>query len=175
MSGFYDLPFFSTTNKSSQDGKDGISPTITVTNITNGHQLEIVDATGTKTINIMNGAAGPQGIQGERGPAGEQGPKGDTGIQGPIGLTGPEGPQGIQGETGPAGKDGTNGTNGKSAYQYAQDGNFQGTEADFAALLANVTDKRNITLGVHTDGLLYIFINGEPAGTGISPTITPEI
>lgn len=38
------------------------------------------------------------------------------------------------------GKDGTNGTNGKdgkSAYQYAKDGGYTGTEAEFAEMLAN--------------------------------------
>lgn len=34
------------------------------------------------------------------------------------------------------GKDGTNGTNGKSAYSYAQDGGFTGTEAAFTTALA---------------------------------------
>ena len=35
---------------------------------------------------------------------------------------------------------GANGTNGKSAYQYAQDGGFIGTEAEFATLLASLGD-----------------------------------
>lgn len=40
------------------------------------------------------------------------------------------GPQGPQGNTGPAGADG------KSAYQYAQDGGYAGTEEEFAAKLS---------------------------------------
>ena len=228
---FFDLPFFSTTNKSAEDGKDGISPTISITNITGGHRLTITDGSGTKTIDVMNGAkgdtgpqgiqgiqgpqgipgetgpmgpTGPQGIQGERGPAGEQGPKGDTGpqgIQGPIGLTGPQGEPGIQGERGlqgergekgetgatgpqgpegPAGKDGTNGEAGKpgeagkSAYEYATDGGYTGTEAEFIELLNNTVDKRNLAIGLHTDGMLYLFIDGEPVGTGIALTSNTE-
>ena len=60
-------------------------------------------------------------------------------IKGPQGETGP---QGIQGETGPAGADGRDGADGqpgadgKSAYQYAVDGGYTGSEAEFAAKLA---------------------------------------
>lgn len=63
-------------------------------------------------------------------------------IKGPRGDTGPQGPQGDKGDTGatgaqgPAGADGQPGTSGKSAYQYAQDGGYTGTEAEFAAKLA---------------------------------------
>ena len=79
------------------------------------------------------GEQGPQGIPGETGPQGLQGPKGekgDTGAQGPQGETGPQGPQGIQGDTGPTG------ANGKSAYQYAVEGGYTGTEDEFAEKLA---------------------------------------
>ena len=208
-----DLPFFPIGSSAGDAGKDGISPTISVKDITGGHRLTIVDAFGTKTIDVLDGAKGEPGAVGERGPQGiqglqgEQGPRGErgeTGLQGQQGEPGPAGAQGIQGpvgergekgergETGPAGpqgepgvpgeagpqgpagavgqpgKDGANGTNGKSAFEYAQDGGFTGTEAEFIELLANTVDKRAISLGLHTDGLLYLFINGEPAGTGIT-------
>jgi hypothetical protein len=215
-SGFYDLPFFPIGPNDGTNGKDGVSPTISVEDISGGHRLIIVDATGRRTVDVLNGpegpqgSAGPQGIQGPKGekgdtgsqgeqgpagptgpqgPTGEQGPKGDkgeTGEAGPQGPTGPKGDtgdkgeQGIQGEkgeTGPQGepgangqpgKDGTNGADGKSAFEFAQDGGYTGTEANFAELLANALDKRNIYIGLHTDGLLYLFINGEPVGTGIA-------
>lgn len=192
MNGVYDLPFFPS-GSNIENGKDGVSPTITIKEISGGYTLTITDTLGTKTIDILNGKEGPQGIQGERGPTGEQGTqgpkgdKGDTGLQGEQGpkgdpgaqgLQGPQGEpgikgdtgeQGVPGETGPAGKDGTNG---KSAYEYAQMGGYSGTEADFAGILANSVAKQNITLGLHTDGLLYIFINGEAVGTGIKITET---
>lgn len=57
-------------------------------------------------------------------PAGPTGPKGDAGD------TGPQGPKGE------AGADGAPGTDGKSAYQYAQEGGYTGTEEEFAAKLA---------------------------------------
>lgn len=67
---------------------------------------------------------GPKGDAGATGPQGPQGEKGDTG------ATGPQGPQGE------VGADGQPGTDGKSAYQYAQEGGYTGTEAEFAAKLA---------------------------------------
>lgn len=215
----YDLPFFPGIGGEGETGKDGVSPTISVEDISGGHRLIIVDVTGRKTIDVLDGPAGVQGpqgiqgIQGEKGATGEQGPAGPTGPQGPkgdkgdkgdIGPTGPQGArgeQGIQGEKGDhgepgpqgekgadgqpgkdgidgqPGKDGTNGkdgANGKSAYEYAKDGGYAGTEAEFIALLANSVNKQSISLGLHTDGLLYLFIDGEPAGTGISLIATPE-
>lgn len=44
-------------------------------------------------------------------------------------------PQGTESLRGPAGKDGTNGTDGKTAYQYAVDGGYTGTEAEFQVLM----------------------------------------
>lgn len=79
------------------------------------------------------GAQGPQGPQGEIGP---QGPAGADGAQGPKGDKGDKGDTGAQGPQGPAGADGQPGTDGKSAYQYAVDGGYTGTEAEFAAKMA---------------------------------------
>ncbi|MCI7742287.1 MAG: collagen-like protein [Clostridiales bacterium] len=107
----------------------------------------------------FNGGQGPQG------PAGATGPKGDTGAAGEDGgyyapsvddegnltwtasktdmpavdganIKGPKGDTGATGAQGPAGATGPAGADGKSAYQYAQDGGFTGTEAEFAAKLA---------------------------------------
>lgn len=114
-----------------------------------------------------DGAAGPQGPKGDTGPTGPEGPqgpkgdaftyadfteaqllalkgpKGDKGDKGDIGATGPQGPKGDKGDTGPqgpAGADGATGATGaagKTAYQYAQDGGYTGTEAEFAEKLAS--------------------------------------
>ena len=96
------------------------------------------------------GPQGPQGIQGVQGPQGETGPQG---IQGPQGEPGAQGVQGIQGETGPQGVQGPQGETGpagKSAYAYAQDGGFTGTEAEFAAKLG---------------GLVTVYSGASPAST----------
>lgn len=76
------------------------------------------------------GAAGPAGKDGATGP---QGPKGDTGPQGPKGATGATGPQGPKGDAGSVGADGTPG---KSAYEYAVEGGYTGTESEFRALIS---------------------------------------
>lgn len=53
-----------------ENGKDGVSPTITTDKITGGNRLTITDVNGTKTVDIMDGAEGPRGEKGETGPAG---------------------------------------------------------------------------------------------------------
>lgn len=196
MNGFYDLPFFPSAGSSDGiNGKDGISPTISVENISGGHRLIIVDVVGRKTIDILDGLQGPQGIQGlqgTKGDTGAQGPKGDTGLQGPAGeqglkgdkgdkgeqgLTGPQGPQGEQGpqgDKGDPGLQGPKGEDGMSAYEFAKLGGYTGTESEFAEMMANTVDKRNISIGLHTDGLLYLFINDVPIGTGITINTNPE-
>lgn len=82
------------------------------------------------------GPQGPKGDTGEVGPAGPKGDTGDTGPQGQRGDTGPAGPQGLQGEPGPQGPAGPAGAGGKSAYAYAVEGGYTGSEAEFAAKLA---------------------------------------
>ena len=126
----------------------------------------------------IQGPQGEQGIQGKTGPTGPAGPKGDTGPQGPqgdkgdkgdTGATGPQGIQGIQGpqgekgdkgDTGPqgpkgdTGADGAAGAAGKSAYSYAQDGGYTGTEAEFAAKLAQDTYSK-----AEIDAIMGSYIN----------------
>lgn len=42
-------------------GKDGVSPTISISNITGGYRLTIKDINGTQNIDIMNGTNGESG------------------------------------------------------------------------------------------------------------------
>ena len=76
------------------------------------------------SVNIM----GPQGAKGDTGAQGPQGAKGDTGAQGPQGEKGDTGPQGEQGKT---------------AYAYAQEGGYTGTETAFSQKLAAETYSRS--------------------------------
>lgn len=110
-------------------------------------------------------AEASKGEKGDKGDKGDPGPKGDPGATGPegpqgekgeTGATGPQGPQGIQGEAGPAGKDGANG---KSAYDYAKETGYTGSETDFAARMntkvlteAEIKTLINTELGVIADG-----------------------
>ena len=106
------------------------------------------------------GDTGPAGPKGDTGATGATGPAGSDGITPTIGAngnwflggtdtgkpsrgeTGPQGPQGEQGPTGatgpqgPKGDTGATGADGKSAYQYAQEGGYTGTEEEFAAKIA---------------------------------------
>ena len=92
------------------------------------------DLKGDKGDKGDTGPTGPQGIQGIQGPQGERGPAGADG------AAGPQGPKGDKGDTGSAG------ANGKSAYQYAKEGGYTGTETEFAkklaseAMIVHVTD-----------------------------------
>ncbi len=67
-----------------------------------------------------------------------KGPKGDPGAQGAQGERGLQGIQGPKGDPGTNGAPGAAGTPGKSAYQYAVDGGYTGTEAVFNGALAAV-------------------------------------
>lgn len=100
--------------------------------------------------------------KGEKGDPGPQGEKGDPGATGPEG---PQGPQGIQGEkgdpgeTGPVGPQGEPGTAGKSAYAYAKEAGYTGTEEEFAVRMnTNVLTESDVKsiidteLGVVADG-----------------------
>lgn len=74
-------------------------------------------------------------FKGEKGDTGPQGPKGDRGFQGETG------PGGEKGDTGPRGLKGENGADGKSAYEYARNGGYTGTEQQFyegMAVLMNI-------------------------------------
>lgn len=59
--------------------KDGVSPTVTVASITGGHRITITDASGSKTVDVLDGAPGDQGPAGADGQPGATGPKGDPG------------------------------------------------------------------------------------------------
>ena len=80
--------------------------------------------TASKTGMPAVDGANIKGPKGDTGATGPQGPKGDTGATGATGAQGPQGPAGAAG------------ADGKSAYQYAQEGGYTGTEAEFAAKLA---------------------------------------
>lgn len=68
-----------------------------------------------------------------KGTKGDKGDKGDTGAQG------------AKGDKGAQGANGKDGTNGKSAYEYAKEGGYTGTEAEFIAQLNQINDKANKT------------------------------
>ena len=79
------------------------------------------------------------------------------GPPGPAGADGKDGQNGAQGPQGPAGGDG------KSAYQYAVEGGYAGTEEEFGRLLADAATKRYVDDLVGDISSLLDAINGEAA------------
>ena len=71
-----------------ENGKDGFSPTVSITPIENGHRVTITDINGDHSFDVMNGEKGEQGERGEQGLQGVQGEKGEQGEKGdPYVLT----------------------------------------------------------------------------------------
>lgn len=109
------------TGGSGEAGKDGVSPTVSITPITGGHRVSVTDKNGTKTFDVMNGS---DGATGARGPAGEDGVSPTVSITPITGghrvsITDKNGDDsfdvmnGSDGATGPSGKDGQDGAAGK--------------------------------------------------------------
>lgn len=107
--------------KDGDPGQDGFSPTVEVTDITGGHRVTITDATGAKSIDVMDGAAGQNGSPGQDGQDGQDGYSPTVSVSAITGghqvtvtdasgaktfnvMDGAEGPAGPQG---PAGSDAT--------------------------------------------------------------------
>ena len=97
---------------------------------------QLAELKGEKGDTGAIGPQGPKGDTGQQGPKGEKGDTGPQGLQGPKGEKGDTGPQGETGPKGDTGSAGAAGVDGKSAYQYAVDGGYTGTETEFAAKLA---------------------------------------
>lgn len=144
-------------------GADGYSPTASVEQIADGAKITITDKSGTTEAVVKNGKDGANGRDGADGQPGRDGTDGAPGRDGVDGQPGKDGTDGITptigdngnwflgatdtgkpsrgatGDTGPTGATGAQGlagTDGKSAYQYAVEGGYTGTEAEFAAKLA---------------------------------------
>ena len=117
-----------------KDGKDGISPAVTVTETETGATISVTDATGTTTAELHNGEKGDKGDTGSRGADGKsayevalqkgfagteadwltslKGQKGDTGAPGAKGEPGEKGERGEKGEAGETGEKGEKGDTG---------------------------------------------------------------
>ena len=114
--------------KDGKDGTNGITPTIG----TNGNWFLGTTDTGKPS----RGAKGDTGASGSPGADGVTPHIGDNGNW-YIGSTDTGKPsRGVAGARGDKGNPGADGAAGKSAYQYAQDGGYTGTETEFSEKLA---------------------------------------
>ncbi len=146
--------------------------------------------------NTVGTPINPDKLVGPQGPKGDKGDRGDRGVSisairqttasnedgGTNVITvslssgdnstfnvknGSKGSKGDTGATGAAGKDGANGKDGKSAYQYAKDSGYTGTEAEFAAKLADESGGIHIGPDAPTDGsVIWIDTDEEDEGGG---------
>lgn len=126
------------------------------------------------------GKDGAQGLQGPKGDTGPQGPKGDTGLQGPKGDKGDTGPQGPKGDTGAQGPAGATGPAGKSAYEFAVDNGFSGTETEWLKSLGKEANPSTVlTFDAGTtpvikvertekSAVFYVFIQSENQSEGLT-------
>ena len=135
-------------------GKDGTDGGYYTPNVDNDGNLtwtpsaDNMPAVTGANIKGPRGEAGPAGVDGAQGPAGADGQPGADGVTPNIQIgtveTLASGSDATASITGTAENPllnlgipkGADGVNGKSAYQYARDGGYTGTEADFAAKLA---------------------------------------
>lgn len=151
-------------NKASIDYVDNaiasstVSPTVETETITGGTKVTITDKNGAHAFNVMNGTNGTNGKDGADGTDGTDGITPTIGANGNwyIGNTDTGKPS--------RGTNGTNGTDGKSAYAYAQDGGFTGTEAQFnngLSVMGNVsgidTTVTQNSGNLITSGAVYTF------------------
>ena len=111
------------TGESGADGADGKS----------AYQIALDNGFVGSQSEWLASLKGDKGDKGEKGDTGEQGLQGEQGIQGIQGDKGDKGDTGAKGDKGDTGADGADG---KSAYQYAQDGGYTGTETEFAEKMA---------------------------------------
>lgn len=123
------------------NGADGFSPTASVTKSGGVATITITDKNGTTTETVsdgLNGTNGTNGMNGQDGfsPSASVSKSGSTAT---ISITDKNGTTTAQisdGTNGTNGQDGAAGQDGKSAYQYAVDGGYTGTEQEFTAKMA---------------------------------------
>lgn len=153
------------TGGNGKPGSDGFSPIANVVETTAGAVITITDKKGTTTATVKNGKEGKDGADGAKGDKGDTGAKGADGTSisiknisestvdgGNNVVTFSDGQKMIV-------KNGRKGSDGKTAYQYAKDGGYTGTEKEFAQKLAEEIGGVEITDGEPTKESTVMTLN----------------
>ena len=131
-------------------GSDGVSPTVTSTDITGGHRLTITDAGGTSTVDVMDGTNGTDGTDGTNGTDGVSPSVTISSITGghSVSITDKDHPSGQSFNV----MDGTNGTDGVSP----------------AVSITSITDGHTVTItdADHPSGQSFNVMDGEDGQAG---------
>ena len=137
-----------TDGKDGKDGTDGHTPVITTSR--SGKVVTIL-SDGVSIGTISDGTDGQDGQDGHS-------PQVTASKVGKVTTVSVDGTPIVTINDGNDGSDGADGTDGKSAYEYAQDGGYTGTEAEFAQKLAEeyVTDVQVNGTSVLTDGVANV-------------------
>lgn len=143
------------TGQTGASGQDGVSPVITSSAITGGHQLSITDASGTTTVDVMDGT------DGEDGQDGVSPTITSTAITGghQLSITDANGTTTVDVMDGTDGEDGEDGTDGVSP----------------TVTPSEITGGHRLTI-VDTNGTSTVDVmdgtNGTNGTNGVSPTIS---
>lgn len=182
------------------DGKDGVSPTVEVTETTNGHNVSITDVNGTKSFEVQNGKDGEDGYTPQKNVDyfdGKDGSDGQDGYTPQKGVDYFDGKDGADGKTPVKGVDYFDGVDGKDGVSVTHSWNgtilsvtsASGTSSkdlkgDPGAIGSNGKDGTSVTvksvsestvdggLNVITfsDGKTVTIKNGSKGSTGVSGT-----
>ena len=155
-----------------EDGKDGASGTsVAVKSVSESSTdggSNVVTFTDGKTITIKNGTKGSKGDKGDTGATGSTGPKGAEGPAGKDGVSGVYvGTSAPTSEVNvwinPAGDEVDIGSD---VIRYIPQ---TLTDAQKAQARRNVgaLSKDSLSLGIASDGFIYLFVDGNPVGSGI--------
>jgi len=146
-----------------EPGKDGVSVAVSSVSESSadGGSNVVVFSDG-KTLTIKNGSKGSTGTSGSNGKDGANGKDGTSVTVSSVSESSADGGANVvtfsDGKTltvknGSKGSQGIQGDAGKTAYEYAQDGGYTGTEADFSKKLADNSFVTPQMFGAKGDGV----------------------
>ena len=140
-------------------GEDGFSPIARVTKDGSVATITITDKDGTTSAKVYDGANGKDGMNGEDGVPCSHYWSGTTlTVISSSGISSAD-LKGDKGDPGVNGTDGADGADGKSAYEYAKDGGYTGSESQFARDINPTILKSDLVDIIYPVGSIYLAYN----------------